>query len=55
MDIAGGYGTLPYLLDELARRKTQVITLSEVSPSLEEVYLRIVEGNRQIDMNMEVV
>jgi ABC-2 type transport system ATP-binding protein len=34
----------PLLLTELARQNVPVITLSEVSRSLEEVYLRIVEG-----------
>jgi ABC-2 type transport system ATP-binding protein len=35
----------PILLTELAQRDTPVVTLSEVSRSLEEVYLRIVEEN----------
>jgi ABC-2 type transport system ATP-binding protein len=34
----------PLLLAELTRQETPVITLSEVSRSLEEVYLRIVES-----------
>ncbi|MCG3212761.1 MAG: Vitamin B12 import ATP-binding protein BtuD [Anaerolineae bacterium] len=39
----------PYLLGELARRNTAVVTLSEVSRSLEEVYLRIVESDQHVD------
>ena len=39
----------PYLLGELARQNTQVVTLSEVPLSLEEVYLRIVESDQQVD------
>lgn len=38
----------PLLLAELARQDTPVVTLSEVSRSLEEVYLRIVESDQQI-------
>ena len=38
----------PVLLAELARQDTPVITLSEVSRSLEEVYLRIVESDQQL-------
>jgi len=38
----------PVLLAELARQDTPVVTLSEVSRSLEEVYLRIVESDQQI-------
>ena len=44
----------PYLLSELAQRNTQVVTLSEVSRSLEEVYLRIVETGSQLDDLAEV-
>ena len=39
----------PVLLTELAQQNTPVVTLSEVSRSLEEVYLRIVEGDQQIE------
>lgn len=39
----------PTLLMELAREETPVITLSEVSRSLEEVYLRIVESDQNIE------
>ena len=39
----------PYLINELARQKTPVITLSEVSRSLEEVYLRIVESDQHVE------
>lgn len=35
----------PALLAELSRRQTPVVTLSEISRSLEEVYLRIVESD----------
>jgi ABC-2 type transport system ATP-binding protein len=45
----------PYLLNELAQRNTQVVTLSEVPRSLEEVYLRIVESGSQFDEQMELV
>jgi ABC-2 type transport system ATP-binding protein len=38
----------PVLLAELTRQNTSVITLSEVPRSLEEVYLRIVEGDQQV-------
>ena len=38
----------PYLLQHLSRHDTPVVTLSEVSRSLEEVYLRIVESDRQV-------
>ncbi len=38
----------PFLLTELARRSIPVITLSEVPRSLEEIYLRIVEGDQSI-------
>ena len=38
----------PLLLTELARRSIPVITLSEVPRSLEEIYLRIVEGDQSI-------
>jgi len=37
----------PSLLTELAHQNIPIITLSEVSRSLEEVYLRIVEGNQE--------
>jgi ABC-2 type transport system ATP-binding protein len=36
----------PLLLTELARQNIPIITLSEVSRSLEEVYLRIVEADQ---------
>jgi ABC-2 type transport system ATP-binding protein len=39
----------PYLLNELAQRNTQVVTLSEVPRSLEEVYLRIVEESGPLE------
>ena len=39
----------PALLAELARQDTPVVTLSEVSRSLEEVYLRIVESDPQLE------
>ena len=39
----------PVLLAELARQDTPVVTLSEVSRSLEEVYLRIVESDHQVE------
>jgi ABC-2 type transport system ATP-binding protein len=39
----------PLLLAELTRQETPVITLSEVSRSLEEVYLRIVESDKQVE------
>ena len=42
-------GFNPALLAELARQDTPVITLSEVSRSLEEVYLRIVESDQKIE------
>jgi ABC-2 type transport system ATP-binding protein len=38
----------PQLLGELARQNTPVVTLSEVPRSLEEVYLRIVESDQQL-------
>lgn len=40
----------PALLMNLARQETPVVTLSEVSRSLEEVYLRIVESDQEIEM-----
>ncbi|GAB4445391.1 MAG: ABC transporter ATP-binding protein [Anaerolineae bacterium] len=39
----------PLLLAELARRNTPVVTLSEVPLSLEDVYLRIVESDQQVE------
>ncbi len=39
----------PYLINELTQQNTPVITLSEVSRSLEEVYLRIVESDQQVE------
>ena len=39
----------PRLLADLARQDTPVITLSEVARSLEEVYLRIVESDQQLE------
>ena len=39
----------PVLLAELARRETPVVTLSEVSRSLEEIYLRIVNSDKEIE------
>ena len=39
----------PYLINELTQQNTPVITLSEVSRSLEEVYLRIVESEQQVE------
>ncbi len=39
----------PGLLADLARQNTPVVTLSEVSRSLEEVYLRIVESDQQVE------
>jgi ABC-2 type transport system ATP-binding protein len=39
----------PLLLAELVRRQTPVVTLSEVPRSLEEVYLRIVEQDQEIE------
>ncbi len=39
----------PALLMTLAQQETPVITLSEVSRSLEEVYLRIVESDQQVE------
>jgi len=39
----------PSLLSELARQDVSVVTLSEVSRSLEEVYLRIVESDQQAE------
>jgi ABC-2 type transport system ATP-binding protein len=39
----------PHLVAELARQNTPVITLSEISRSLEEVYLRIVEDQIDVD------
>jgi ABC-2 type transport system ATP-binding protein len=38
----------PQLLGDLARQNTPVVTLSEVPRSLEEVYLRIVESDQQL-------
>jgi len=43
----------PLLLAELTRQETPVITLSEVPRSLEEVYLRIVESDKQIALSPE--
>jgi hypothetical protein len=37
----------PLLLTELAHQNIPIITLSEVSRSLEEVYLRIVEDEQR--------
>jgi ABC-2 type transport system ATP-binding protein len=39
----------PVLLAELTRRDTPVVTLSEVSRSLEEIYLRIVKSDSEIE------
>jgi ABC-2 type transport system ATP-binding protein len=39
----------PYLLNYLSRHNTPVVTLSEISRSLEEVYLRIVESDHRPD------
>lgn len=39
----------PYLLGELARQNTPVVTLSEVPLSLEDVYLRIVESDQKLE------
>ncbi len=39
----------PYLLAELARQNTPVLTLSEVPLSLEDVYLRIVESDQKLE------
>ena len=39
----------PYLINELTQQDTPVITLSEVTRSLEEVYLRIVESDQQVE------
>jgi len=39
----------PRLLLTLAQQETPVITLSEVNRSLEEVYLRIVESDEQVE------
>lgn len=39
----------PYLLSCLAEQKTPVVTLSEVSRSLEEVYLHIVESDQAVE------
>lgn len=40
----------PLLLGDLARQNVPVITLSEVSRSLEEIYLRIVETDQSLEM-----
>ncbi len=39
----------PFLLTELARQNIPVVTLSEVSRSLEEIYLHIVESDQDIE------
>lgn len=39
----------PVLLSELTQQNTPVVTLSEIPRSLEEVYLRIVESDQQIE------
>ncbi len=44
----------PTLLTTLTQQDTPVITLSEVGRSLEEVYLRIVEDNQQIETIAEI-
>lgn len=40
----------PALLTELTRQDIPVVTLSEVSRSLEEIYLRIVEGDQTVEV-----